>query len=132
MTLEDFIRLYELALASQQWSLVDPLVHQDVCVTFSNGAVHRGKAAVRSAFETNFASIEDESYRMSNIHWILRSRDVAVYLFDFHWTGRIDGREARGGGRGTSVLVRDGDDWKLLAEHLGPRLEQVHLKPGPS
>jgi len=123
MTAEDFVHAYEKALASQRWARVEPLVHEDACVTFSDGAVHLGKAAVRKAYEANFAAIEDEDYRISNLHWVRRGEDVAVYVFDFAWSGRIDGREARGAGRGTSVLVRHGPDWQLLAEHLGP--------PGP-
>ncbi len=120
MTPEDFIRAYEEALASQQWALVEPLVHENACVTFSNGTVHIGKTAVRSAYEANFSAIEDEDYRISNVHWVRRGEDVSVYVFDFAWSGRIDGRDAKGGGRGTSVLIRHGSGWQLLAEHLGP------------
>ncbi|HEU5310455.1 MAG TPA: nuclear transport factor 2 family protein, partial [Candidatus Eisenbacteria bacterium] len=120
MTLEDFVHAYEEALASQEWALVEPLVHENACVTFSNGAVHIGKAAVQKAYEANFAAIEDEKYRISNVHWVRRGEDVAVYLFDFAWSGRIGGRDAKGSGRGTSVLVRHGSGWQLLAEHLGP------------
>lgn len=118
---DDFVRSYEAALAAQRWSAVDPLMHDDVCVTFSTGAVHKGKAAVRRAFEENFASIEDEQYAISNVHWALRSEALAVYLFDFRWSGRIHGQPAQGSGCGTSVLVRVDGCWKLLAEHLGRR-----------
>jgi ketosteroid isomerase-like protein len=121
MTPEDFVSLYEQALAAQDWSAVDPLVHEDACVTFSTGAVHIGKPAVRRAFEQNFAAIADEEYRISNVHWVHRGDNLAVYLFDFHWTGRINDRPASGCGRGTAVLHReDGRDWTLLVEHLGP------------
>jgi ketosteroid isomerase-like protein len=51
-----------------------------------------------------------------------RDADVAAYLFDFDWSGRIDGRPASGNGRGTCVLRRhNGTGWRLLIEHLGPR-----------
>jgi ketosteroid isomerase-like protein len=93
---------------------------RDACVTFSNGAVHIGKAAVRRAYEANFAAIEDEEYRIFNVHWVRLREDVSVYAFDFAWSGRIGGRDAKGAGRGTSVLVRGGSGWQLLAEHLGP------------
>ena len=82
MSAEDFIRAYQAALASQNWALVEPLVHEDACVTFSNGTVHKGKAAVRAAYEANFSAIEDEDYRISNVHWVRRDEDVAVYLFE--------------------------------------------------
>lgn len=120
MTAEEFIDLYEQALATQRWTSVAPLIHEDASVTFSTGAVHKGKEAVRAAFERNFAAIEGEKFRISNVDWILRASDVAVYLFEFQWTGRIDGRHAAGAGTGTSVLVRNGSGWQLLAEHLGP------------
>ena len=121
MTADDFVRAYETALASQQWSAVDPLLHADVCVTFSTGAVHKGKPAVRAAFERNFAAIRDETYRVSNVHWAARTPDLAVYLFDFAWSGLINGKAASGAGRGTAVVVRNGDaTWQLIAEHLGP------------
>lgn len=118
---DDFVSAYEQALATQDWAAVEPLIHDDVCVTFSTGTVHKGKDAVRRAFEQNFAAIEDEDYRISNIHWILRNKDVAIYLFDFHWTGRLNGQTARGSGKGTSVLrASNGQgDWRLLVEHLG-------------
>lgn len=123
MTPEEFIDRYQQALATQRWASVERLVHPDACVTFSTGAVHRGRAAVQAAYEANFAAIRSERYRIENVHWITRTYELAVYLFEFHWTGVIDGRDASGRGGGTAVLVRDGHGWKLLAEHLGPSQE---------
>ncbi len=120
MTAADFVTAYESALATQDWSVVEPLLHRNVSMTFSDGSVHKGKEAVREAFERNFRSISDEDYRMTDVYWVLQSHETAVYLFDFHWTGNINGRSAGGKGRGTSVLVREAGEWLLLAEHLGP------------
>src|SRR5438128_291317 len=121
LTAEDFVRRYEQALATQDWTVVDPLIDDSACVTFSTGTVHVGKPAVQIAFEQNFSSIEDEVYRISNVHWVECADDVAVYLFDFNWSGQIGGRPASGGGRGTCVLRRHDDGvWRLLIEHLGP------------
>lgn len=117
---EEFIRAYELALGTQDWSKVEPLVHDEACVTFSNGSVHKGKAAIQKAFEHNFSLIRDETYSMSNIHWVLKSGMTAVYLFEFNWSGLINGKPARGAGRGTSVLTKKAGTWQLLIEHLGP------------
>ena len=119
-TPENFVQRYEQALATQDWTVVDPLVEDDACVTFSTGAVHIGKPAIRHAFEQNFSAIEDEVYRISNIHWVDRNNETAIYLFDFAWKGRIDGELANGGGRGTCVLRRRDNGWRLLIEHLGP------------
>jgi len=121
MTPEDFIHAYETALASQDWAQVDPLVHTDACVTFSNGTVHKGKSAVQAAFEKNFSLIKDEKYSISNVHWVLKNNETAVYLFEFQWSGVIGGKPAQGAGRGTSVLINTDGKWQLLIEHLGPK-----------
>jgi ketosteroid isomerase-like protein len=120
MTPEEFIDRYQQALATQQWTAVEPLMHADACVTFSTGDVHRGKAAVRSAYEADFSAIQGEVYSISDVHWIVRADDFAVYSFAFSWSGVVQRRAVSGGGRGTSALVRDGENWKLVAEHLGP------------
>jgi len=117
---EEFILAYERALATQDWTQVEPLIHNDACVTFSNGTVHKGKDEVRRAFESNFSIIKDEQYSLTNEHWIQRGAETAVYLFEFRWSGYIDGKPAKGAGRGTSVLIREADRWQLLVEHLGP------------
>lgn len=121
MNPEKFIQNYEQALASQDWSRVEPLVHKDACVTFSNGAVHKGKSAVKAAFEKNFSLIKDEEYSISNVHWVMKGNETAVYLFEFNWSGIINDKPATGSGKGTSVLVKENDQWKLLVEHLGPK-----------
>lgn len=121
MNSDEFVPAYEMALATQDWSAVSPLINEDACVTFSSGTVHRGKEAVRRAFEGNFRAITDETYKISNVHWVRKDRQYAVYLFDFDWTGVIGGKSARGGGSGTCLLVKEPAGWQLLIEHLGPR-----------
>jgi len=119
MTPEDFIDSYEAALGTQDWKEVEPLVSKHVSVTFSNGTVHIGKENVQKAFERNFSLIKNEKYAIENIKWLTKDKMHAVYLFEFHWTGVIEGKSASGNGIGTSVLVKEGSKWKLLTEHLG-------------
>ncbi|MEM8767240.1 MAG: DUF4440 domain-containing protein [Pseudomonadota bacterium] len=119
MTSLEFVTHYESALATQQWEAVSPLIHERASVVFSNGSVHRGKEAVRKAYERNFDAIKNEHYVIANLHWLLDSPETAVYMFDFSWSGVIDGKEASGGGRGTAVLTHEDGRWQLLAEHLG-------------
>ena len=120
MSASEFVKQYEAALATQDWEEVAPLIHQKASVVFSDGSVHRGKDAVRAAYERNFDLIKNEEYRIANVHWLLDSSDSAAYMFDFFWTGDIDGQRASGAGRGTAVLVLQDNQWKLLGEHLGP------------
>ena len=43
-----------------------------------------------------------------------------VYLFHFNWKGIINGQQASGSGRGTTVIMFENGKWKLVSEHLGP------------
>lgn len=118
---EAFIKAYEAALASQDWKMVAPLMASNVCVTFSNGTVHRGKDKVQKAFENNFSKIKSEQYTMSNITWLKKGPTLGVYLFEFNWTGIVNEKLVSGTGIGTSVILKEGDNWKLLTEHLGKK-----------
>ena len=119
MTPDDFLQKYESALATQDWDQVEPLMHADVCVTFSSGT-YLGKAEVKQAFSKNFAIIKDERYSISNVHWVIKDLSFAVCIYNFQWSGQIDGKPASGRGRGTAVLKNENGSWLLLAEHLGP------------
>jgi hypothetical protein len=117
---EEFIISYETALASQNWGNVEPLVHANACVTFSNGTVHKGLKAIKVAFTNNFSLIKDEKYFITDVHWVVKDKEFAVYLFNFNWSGFIDGQQASGSGRGSTTLIFENGKWLLVSEHLGP------------
>lgn len=119
MQATDFITVYAAALASQDWLKVAPLIHEEACVTFSTGSVHKGIAAIQQAYERNFALIKNEAYTISEVHWLHQGDDMAVYVFNFNWQGIINGERANGAGHGTAAIRRSNGTWKLLAEHLG-------------
>lgn len=119
---EDFIKAYEAALATQDWKNITPLVSESVSVTFSDGNVHFGKSKVQAAFEHNFSLIKSEAYSIKNVQWLSKEENFAVYLFEFYWTGIINGKSVSGSGVGTSVLIKEDHQWKLLTEHLGRKL----------
>lgn len=115
-----FVKAYGDALDASDWAVVSPLIHEAACVTFSDGRTLVGKAAVRAAYERNFAAIQDDTFAISDVHWVTEAEDHAVYTFSFAWTGVVDGKPAGGKGRGTAVIVRLGGTWQLIAEQLGP------------
>lgn len=121
MNVEEFIRAYEKALGTQDWQMVKPLISEKASVTFSNGTVHHGRDDVQKAFEKNFSTIKSEKYLIENVKWLVKDQLYAVYLFDFSWTGIVNGDKVSGNGCGTTVIRKEGKSWKLLAEHLGRR-----------
>ena len=118
---EDFIKKYEKALATQDWKSVEPLISERASVTFSTGTVHEGKEAVKIAFERNFDLIKSEEYQIKHVRWLFTNESTAIYLFDFSWKGIMNGQLIGGEAIGTSVLIREGDKWVLLTEHLGKK-----------
>lgn len=118
---EEFVTQYKAALGSQNWENVDPLISKKAVVTFSNGSVHSGKEKIREAFENNFRKIKNESYFMENNRWLKKEETYAVYVFEFNWSGFIDGKLISGSGVGTSVIIMESGRWKLLAEHLASK-----------
>jgi ketosteroid isomerase-like protein len=115
----NFVKSYEEALATQKWDQVAPLIHPNCTVTFSNGSCHQGKSKVGEAFRKNFDLIEDETYSISGLHWIIKSPDFAVFTYTYNWSGIIAGEKASGSGRGTSTIVFEDGFWLVVAEHLG-------------
>ncbi len=116
---EEFLNQYKSALATQNWEEVSPLIHEDACVVFSSGT-HKGKREVKQAIEKNFALIKNETFSISNVHWVQKTDSFAVLLFNFHWSGLINENPAKGTGRGSSIIVKEKGKWQLLIEHLGP------------
>ncbi len=109
---------YEAATAAQDLEGTLSLITDDAIYLFSNGTSHVGKPAIRQALASNFASIKDETYRLDNVHWVAASDSVAVCVYEFNWSGVIDGRPASGHGRGTSAIRKVDGDWFVSHEHL--------------
>lgn len=118
-TPEDFIRAYEIALESQDWDRVAPLIHEDCVATFTEDTFV-GKNAVEGAFRKTFELIQDETYKITDIHWIAKTENYVVLSYIYNWAGIIHGQQSSGSGRGTSVLTHENGDWQILTEHLGP------------
>ena len=116
---EEFLTAYEKALVTQEWEEVAPLIHERCTAVFSEGT-YRGKGEVEEAFRRTFNLIQDESYTIGNVQWLDSSEEYAICLYDFAWSGIINGQAASGGGRGTAVLTWEDGRWQLLCEHLGP------------
>lgn len=121
MSARSFVKAYEHALGTQDWTKVAPLISDDAVVIFSNGALHAGKEAIGRAYQHNFTTIKGEVYRIENVRFLVETPDAAAYSFEFLWTGVIDGRQASGSGRGTAVLAYQDDGWLLVGEQLGPK-----------
>jgi uncharacterized protein (TIGR02246 family) len=118
MSPSEFLSCYETATGSQDLEGTLNLIAEDAVFLFSNGTTHLGKPAIRQALAANFATIKDEIYRLSDVHWLATSDNIAACVYNFNWSGIIDGEPACGHGRGTSVIRKDKNEWLVAHEHL--------------
>lgn len=115
--LDAFMDAYERATNSHDTAQLAPLVAPEAVYWFTDGS-HQGRAAILTAIADTFKAIEDETYRISDLEWVVTDSNYAVCLYRFSWTGTVDGQPRSGNGRGTNVLVRCGESWQVLHEHL--------------
>lgn len=117
-TPDEFMEKYERATNSHDLEAVLALIDEEAVYLFSDESVHVGKPAIASALRRNFDLIEDETYSIANLTWLVQTGEAAACVYNFSWSGTIRGKPASGSGRGTTVLRRSGESWKVIHEHL--------------
>jgi ketosteroid isomerase-like protein len=118
MSPDEFIRAYERASCSHVVEDTLRLIDDNAVYWFSDGTSHVGKRAIEQAIRSNFETIQDEEFHILDVVWVAQSAETAACTFHFAWSGIIRGNEASGAGRGTMVLVRKGESWVVVHEHL--------------
>lgn len=117
MTAREALRAYELGLNTHRFDAVADLIAPDAVFWFSDGN-HHGTDAVQAAFEQTWQVLNNDTYWLDEVEWIAEGETAAVCIYRFNWKTQIDGRSASGSGRGTTVLHRIADQWKIIHEHL--------------
>ena len=111
------MKAYEAANNSHDFSQLEPLIAPDATYWFTDGS-YEGVAEIRAAIEGTFARNQNETYIISELAWPVVGDDVAVCTYRFAWRGIVEGEEKSGAGRGTNVLKKSNDNWRVVHEHL--------------
>ncbi|MFB9951423.1 YybH family protein [Rhizobium puerariae] len=117
MTPQDHMKLYEAKINLRRFEEVEPLVSADATFWFTDGT-HHGLDDIRNAFEKTWAQLGNETYWLEDVDWVAVGDQAASCIYRFRWKAEIDGRTLEGEGRGTTVLSREGPNWKIVHEHL--------------
>ena len=117
MTPQDLLKQYETRINLHQFDAVVPLIAEDAVVWFNDGSF-TGHEAIRGAFERTWTSLADETYWLTDLRWIAVGGVAASCIYQFNWKSTISGQEASGYGRGTTVLRKGPDGWRIVHEHL--------------
>ncbi len=115
--LDDLLKAYEKANNSHDWKQVEPFVHSNASYFFTDGTFN-GIEEIKEAVTATFEKIQEETYTVSNIRWVVADDTVAVCTYDFHWKGVVEGKPKESSGRGTNVWVNQEKGWQIIHEHL--------------
>ena len=114
-----FIQEYERATNTHDFNQVRPLIKWDAVYFFSDG-VFRGIDEIEAVFNRNWNTIQDETYRITDVEWLSYSDTMATCIYHYYWRGYYKGEEREGRGRGTNIMVKEDGEWKMIHEHLSP------------
>ena len=117
-TADEFMVAYEQATNSHDIEATLSLVDDQAVYLFSDESTHVGKPAIERVLRKNFDLIKEENYAIDNLTWLVDTGEVAAGVYDYSWSGLINGEPASGSGRGTTVLRRSENGWKVIHEHL--------------
>ncbi len=117
----DFLNNFEAIAQKKNFDLVSDMVHERAVFRFNDGDFV-GRPAVRAAFEKTWASstgkLEQEKFYLSDIVVVATDTNTAAATYNWNWEGVSQGKSFRIQGRGTRVLVREGERWQIIHEHL--------------
>lgn len=116
-TPEAVMAAYADLINRHDFALLIPLIAPEASFWFSSGT-YQGHEAVREAFEGTWRRLANETYWLEDLAWIARSGEAASCTYSFHWRATIDGQRAEGKGRGTTVLTKSENGWRIVHEHL--------------
>lgn len=117
MSARDTLEKYKSVINQHDFKLLVPLISKGCQFWFTSGT-YKGHEATRQAFEKTWDMIKEEVYRLDDVVWIAEDDSAASCTYTYHWEGLIKGEKRSGKGRGTTVLKRESDGWKIVHEHL--------------
>jgi ketosteroid isomerase-like protein len=117
ITARDTLAAYEARINLQDFDQLVPLFSAEAVFWFNDGSFI-GIDAIRAAFEATWARVPGEIYTLTDKLWLAESDTAAACLYRFHWTAIVDSKPVSGHGRGTTVLRREAETWRIIHEHL--------------
>ena len=117
MNHRELLSEYERQLTYQDFEKAKPLIAADAEFWFNDGS-YRGIVEIGGAFRRTFDLIKDEKYWLTDVRWLQETESCATCIYQFNWTGVINGKACTGNGRGTTVTKKIEDRWMIIHEHL--------------
>src|SRR5258708_3853603 len=111
---------YEAASNRYLFDDVAGMIHPEALYRFTDGDFV-GLEAIRGAFEQTWAlsaNVVDDKYWLTELKVINTDENSASITYNFNWTGVGPRGPFATTGRGTAVIVRNGEKLQFIYEHL--------------
>lgn len=115
--LKTFLKAYEQAANSRDFTKVAPFIADKAVFVFTNGTFE-GRPAIQQAFEDTWQKIRDEQYSISNVIWTKTGYRNAACTYKFRSDGMVGGQRQVYEGTGTSMFRRIDGNWRITKEEL--------------
>jgi ketosteroid isomerase-like protein len=116
----EFLHAFEALALQEDFDLLHDLVDEHAFFRFNDGD-HRGRAAIRAAFEKTWRgdpTVKKACFYLSDIVVLCTDQASASATYTYHWEGAQGDRSFKLQGRGTRVLARRDGHFCIVHEHL--------------
>ncbi|MBK7472937.1 MAG: nuclear transport factor 2 family protein [Betaproteobacteria bacterium] len=115
-----FLNRFEELSMMEDFGLLRDMIDEQAYFRFNDGD-YRGHEAIRAVFEKTWRgdpTVKRARFFLSDIVVLTTDQSSATATYTYNWEGSQGGREFKIQGRGTRVLVREGDKFRIIHEHL--------------
>ena len=115
-----FLDGFEALAAREDFALIRDLIDEQAFFRFNDGDFV-GRDAVQAAFEKTWRgdpSVKKASFHLSDIKVLTTDERTATVTYTWQWEGSQGAQTFAIRGRGTRVLIADGDSFRIVHEHL--------------
>ena len=115
-----FLERFEALAAREDFALIRDLIDEHAFFRFNDGDFI-GRDAIQAAFEKTWRgdpSVKKARFYLSDIVVLTTDARSATATYTWHWEGAQGTQNFAIRGRGTRVLLADGDDVRIIHEHL--------------
>ena len=115
-----FLEHFEALAEREDFALIHDLIDEQAYFRFNDGDFV-GRAAIQAAFEKTWRgdpSVRKARFYLTDIVVLTTDVRTATATYTWTWEGAQGDQSFAIRGRGTRVLVADGDSFRIVHEHL--------------
>jgi len=116
----DFLHRFEAIAEKEDFELVKDMIDERAYFRFNDGDFV-GRPAIQAAFEKTWRgdpTVRKARFYLTDIVVLTTDHSTASATYTYNWEGSQGDRRFSIQGRGTRVLVLDGDRFRIVHEHL--------------